>query len=112
VEQAAIEDDRDDADLNEGQQEMAEAQPQSVTAPDVTDPAPNERPDIAALRRMVEERNRRVAEAGKTPQIEPHYLTLAERGDPRVAPVTRVNDPDDHVTKPGGGVIPGGHRVA
>ena len=114
AEQAALEDDA--AMVEDDAVEAPDAAPE-MAEPEMAETAPaNERPDIAALRRQVEERNARVAAMGKSPapQQPGTYQTLAMRGDPRVAGAapTRADDPADHVTKPGGDVIPGGHRVA
>jgi hypothetical protein len=105
IEKAAIADDAADDD-------HVEAAP-SVMPPDVTDSAPLDRPDIAELKRLVAERNAKLATpAPAQPGV---YQTLAMRGDPRVAPVTRVADPDDHT---GSGLDPHnvggaiGHKVA
>jgi hypothetical protein len=68
------------------------------------DEAPQEeRPDIAALRRQVAEREARIAALPKD-----RYLTMAERGV--ALPATHSRDDEDNVGP--GTPIGGGHKVA
>ena len=125
AEQVALEPDADTSGEDDAAMVEAADAPGMVEAPrsvsaDTERPAPRsvsadtERPDIARLRAQVEERNKRVAAAGKAPAPEPgRYLTMRERGELPPSSPTRVNDPEDKVTKPGAGagVLPGGYKV-